>query len=329
MKISVIVPIYNSEKYIPRCIESILVQTFEEYEIILINDGSKDASGLLIDNYKVSYPDKIKVIHQDNIGVAATRNKGIQIASGDYIAFIDNDDYIKRDYLEKFYHSSLQGTPDIVMGGYTRINEEGRILTKKRLKKGEFSRFSIVSPWAKIFKKDFLISNDIQFLNTNIGEDVYFNIICSLYTSKINYITYDGYYWFFNEASVSNTSHTGFRDGVDITFMLNEIKSIITEHNLYSSNLYQYFFYRYIVWYLLYSGKTASPDDFMKEYKKLKIWSKSNLNSKLYWKYAVLPPKGDDIKIWATVRIFRMLDTLHMIRFFSYFYCRKKEVGFV
>ena len=95
-KVSVIIPVYNSEKYIEKCINSVLAQTYQNYEIIVINDGSKDNSGKIMEQLQDKYPDKIKYIEQENMGVAKTRNKGIEIATGDYIAFMDNDDYIEK-----------------------------------------------------------------------------------------------------------------------------------------------------------------------------------------------------------------------------------------
>ena len=93
--ISIIVPVYNSEKYLSRCIESILAQSFRNLEIILIDDGSKDASSSICDSYAAS-DSRIKVIHQENGGIAKAQNTGLDIAHGDYIAFADNDDILDR-----------------------------------------------------------------------------------------------------------------------------------------------------------------------------------------------------------------------------------------
>ena len=113
MKISIIVPVYNAEKYIGTCIDSILKQTYQNFELLLINDGSSDNSLEVLNQY--SKKDKrIRVIDQKNIGVAKTRNKGIQLARGEYIAFIDNDDYIDEDYLEQFMN--VCNNQDIVIG---------------------------------------------------------------------------------------------------------------------------------------------------------------------------------------------------------------------
>ena len=98
--ISVVVPVYNTEKYLHKCIESILNQTFRNIEVILIDDGSVDGSGSICDEYKIK-DERVKVFHQPNSGVSVARNKGIIESTGNYICFVDSDDYIDGDYFEK------------------------------------------------------------------------------------------------------------------------------------------------------------------------------------------------------------------------------------
>lgn len=111
-KITVIVPVYNVEKYLSRCIESILAQSFTFFELILVDDGSPDNCGVICDLYALK-DDRIKVIHQKNAKVSAARNAGISIAQGEWIAFIDPDDWIHRDYLRLLYEGAKEET-DIV-----------------------------------------------------------------------------------------------------------------------------------------------------------------------------------------------------------------------
>lgn len=100
MKVSVIIPVYNVEKYLFRCVKSVIDQTYENIEIILIDDGSEDNSGKLCDNY-VQLDNRIKVIHQQNGGLSSARNKGIELATGDAICFLDSDDYISKGCIEE------------------------------------------------------------------------------------------------------------------------------------------------------------------------------------------------------------------------------------
>lgn len=197
-KVSVIIPVYNSEKFIGKCIDSVLSQTFQDFELILINDGSKDNSQKILEEYKQKEPKKITLIQQKNKGVAKTRNESIQMAKGKYVMLIDNDDFIDKDYIETFVKEIEKHDDDVVMGGYRRPNEQGKIIKKLQLPNEPWGKFMIFAPWARIYKKEYLIKNDIKFLPINIGEDVFFNIQAMLMSKKIKIINYIGYNWFFN-----------------------------------------------------------------------------------------------------------------------------------
>ena len=114
--VSVIIPVYNAQEGIKQCLDSLLNQSFTDFEIILLNDGSTDNSLEVIKKYAADN-DFIRVIDKENEGVAKTRNKGIQLANGKYIVFIDNDDFVDSDYLERFYNEIDQEQLDIVLGG--------------------------------------------------------------------------------------------------------------------------------------------------------------------------------------------------------------------
>ena len=125
-KVSVIIPVYNVEKYLSKCIDSVVHQTESDIEIILIDDGSTDACGQICDSY-ANADSRIAVIHQKNSGLGAARNVGIQTATAPYLLFVDSDDYIDTDLIEKAYKASQEQHADIVMFGYNRIHEDGSI----------------------------------------------------------------------------------------------------------------------------------------------------------------------------------------------------------
>lgn len=122
-KISVIIPVYNAEKYLDRCLSSISKQSYKDYEIILINDGSTDGSNTICEAWQKK-KDNIKVIHKDNGGSASARNIGISIAQGEYIAFIDADDFVHDKYLEILINNSIEYETDISVCGYISLNED-------------------------------------------------------------------------------------------------------------------------------------------------------------------------------------------------------------
>ena len=115
--ISIIIPVYNTEKYLRRCIESVLSQSFTDFELILVDDGSKDSSPQICDEY-ASQDKRVRVIHKVNGGVSAARNDGLDIAKGEYVTFIDSDDWVEREYLQSLYDKR---SLDFVIGNF--INE--------------------------------------------------------------------------------------------------------------------------------------------------------------------------------------------------------------
>lgn len=127
--ISVIVPVYNVEKYINRCIDSVLKQTYKNIEIILVDDGSTDDSGKICDEY-AKKDKRIVVIHKENGGLSDARNAGIDIATGLYISFIDSDDYVENNYIEILYNSIIKNKTDMAIGSHKVIYDTGTVLEK-------------------------------------------------------------------------------------------------------------------------------------------------------------------------------------------------------
>lgn len=183
MKISVIVPVYNSERYISRCIDSILVQKYQNWELILIDDGSTDGSLSILNEYEKK-DSRIKVFHQDNTGPGIARNVGISLATGDYIVFVDSDDKISMDYFELL----SKKTEDVVFIDINQVDEEFRILKKesmssyKKLSKDVFLRQQMTGKinWGgdrKAVKKDLLLNNKIGFSKHKIGEEAIYSFL--------------------------------------------------------------------------------------------------------------------------------------------------------
>lgn len=317
IKVSIIIPVYNSEKYISRCLDSIINQSYKNIEVLVINDGSSDNSLKILKEYEKKY-NNIKVIDKENEGVAITRNKGIKLATGDYIMFIDNDDFIDSDYLES-YINSVSNDVDIVMGGYKRVNEKNKILFYERLKDTNWSKYIIMAPWAKLYKKEFLIKNNIEFLSYKIGEDVYFNLLAYSKNPKIKIIDYIGYNWFFNTKSVSNTTQKGLDTDIDITYLLDNINNNYKDKN--QNELLNYFYFRYYIWYLLFSGKSSTSNQFMLQYNKIKKWlDKNNIKNRIFPFSTKL--KGESFKNRIIVLCFLITEKLHLIKLFSRIYCR-------
>ena len=208
-KISVIVPVYNVEKYLKRCVDSILNQTFTDFELILVDDGSPDNCGKICDEY-ADKDMRVIVIHKQNGGVSEARNKGIEFAvtnsGSEFITFVDSDDYVHEKYLEFL---SERDEFDLSVCGVVRFNNEGLIIPprkrEQKLISQPFSYYNIYktnnmfSPYNKLFRANILKDNNIRFPNTfSWGEDGIFVAKYLIYVKKICILEYAGYYYFEN-----------------------------------------------------------------------------------------------------------------------------------
>ncbi len=184
-QISVIVPVYNVEKYLKRCVDSILKQTFFDFELILVDDGSNDKSGEICDQL-AEKEDRIKVFHKENGGVSSARNMGIDNAAGNYIMFVDSDDYIKENMIEALWRL-MEEQNDLAVSSIEMI-ESGRhkkyYLKEKKYNSAslleeyceeEIPQICLCGPCGKLYKKSIIDKNRFD-LELRIGEDTYFNM---------------------------------------------------------------------------------------------------------------------------------------------------------
>lgn len=214
IRISIIVPIYNKKNSLERCINSILNQTYKNIEIILVNDGSTDGSYTLCNDY-LQKDKRIKVIHKKNEGVSSARNIGINNSNGEYIQFVDCDDYIDKNMCESLIEAAIKHNADIIFCGYKVIKnnmksyEEGIdrcICTVKEIEE-EFSelykRCFFNAPWNKLFKKSIIKSEFNQDLS--LGEDLIFNLESIKQSKKIVFLK-ECYYNYIKDEDNSLTS---------------------------------------------------------------------------------------------------------------------------
>lgn len=220
IKVSVIVPIYNTEKFLKKCIDSIVNQTLEEIEIILINDGSTDNSHNICEEYSKKYPQKIRYINNKNIGCSASRNLGMSLAQGEYIAFVDSDDYIDKEMYQEMYEKARKEDLDIVVCGIkTTTFDKNLINSLPKFSKNYYSLLSyrgkISNPVNKIFKKSKI--GKITFIEKiHSFEDFNFCFKIYLKTKKIAIINRSYYnYIYHGNNSIFNLKK---RLGVFIAF---------------------------------------------------------------------------------------------------------------
>lgn len=233
MKVSVIVPVYNTEKYLKNCIDSLLKQNFEDYEIIVINDLSPGNAEEIIK----SYNDKkiVYIKNKTNKGIGYNRNLGIKKAKGEYVCFIDSDDYVKEDFISKMYNYSKENNLDLCVCDYVNVDEEGN-----KLKEFNLSDFCItnyeennkilceinLAPWNKLYKKDMLVKNKIEFSETLKYEDLSFVALSIKNSKKIGKINEQlNYYTIHNNSETTTRDKRVFDIFKQLDIVRNEYKS--------------------------------------------------------------------------------------------------------
>ena len=254
-KVSLLVPVYNSETYISRCLKSLLVQSHDNIEIICIDDGSSDGSPSILDDYSVRFPCKVRVFHQTNKGSAAARNLAIELATGDYLAFVDNDDWLDKDFVKTLLDVALKYNTDIVCSGYRRPDENGEITFETCPNSAdEWGKYLVGAAWAKLFRTDYVREHKFVFLNTNIDEDLYFTLPAIELAQRVQVVSYCGYNWFINSASVSNTRQR-HSDGLLFEETLNAIFDMLYKKQIKLTPILVHYFVRLVSWFLIYTSK--------------------------------------------------------------------------
>ena len=211
MKVSVIVPVYNVEKYLRKCLDSLVNQTLKDIEIIIVNDGSPDNSQGIINEYVKKYPKKIKSYIQENGGQGAARNFALKKAKGKYIGFVDSDDYISLDMYEKMYNKIEQDKADIVICNNYIVNDDNIDIEKDNslIYGDNFERafFGKMAVWNKLYKKDLIVNNKIEFAKRVWYEDLAFTVKTIISANKITFVDEPLYYYIIREGSTMNNNN--------------------------------------------------------------------------------------------------------------------------
>lgn len=238
--LSVIVPVYNVEEQLSRCIESILKQTYTNFELILVNDGSKDSSGEICDFY-AQKDSRVKVFHKENGGASSARNVGIENAIGEYICFVDSDDYVDENYLSSFFVDAL--TEDkytlVIQSFMNEINSQ--IIKKTTFYEGlyndnEFSKLFILnnliskgSPFCKLYNTQIIKKNNLQF-NSKIhyGEDLLFMLTYLSYVKNV-YLSNKMHYHYVSTDSSLSKKYNSYESEILTYNLLNNAFKILVE----------------------------------------------------------------------------------------------------
>lgn len=300
-KISVIIPVFNAEKYLHKCLDSILLQTYKNLEIICVNDGSTDSSEQILDEY-AQKDSRIIVLNQQNSGQSIARNKGLEIATGEFVSFIDSDDWVSLSLYQKFVNALKLVNSDIDIYMFNAdIFLKEQSLSDVKLKhvfelsawkiKSENLLYSVadcsnpfdgnMSVCNKIYKKSYLESLNLKFEESLIFEDKVFHFESFLRTQKI-YINNDALYHYRQHSA--STMHTIKNNVFDIFEVIPLINKALIDSNTYEKNKYAFFQFlmNHFVYLLFSSLPTDSPKLYELAKENLKNFANNNLDSKIY-----------------------------------------------
>lgn len=269
-KLSIIVPVYNVEKYLPKCLESLIKQTLKDIEIICVNDGSMDNSLAILKEF-ASKDSRIRIIDNQHQGVAKTRNTGIEQSTGEYIGFVDSDDYIDIDFFEKLYNSATKSNSDIAIASILKhknffniynakyTKEEIAITIQDKIKLCEDKKHFFFYAWNKIYHSGFIKENNIKFSEGQIYEDVMFAIKALYYSNKIISVYGTKYHYIEHENSLTKYKDKTGEKEHDLIKAYSELQEFCNSKNIEISERLNYYTKENFGFILnLYKGKYQS-----------------------------------------------------------------------
>ena len=216
-KVSIVVPIYNLEKYVPRCLDALVNQTLEDIEILCVNDGSKDSAPQIIEDYKTRYPNKVKTFHKENGGEWSARTYGLKQATGEYVGFIDSDDVPEVTWAEKLYTAAKTNDADIAFSGYDRVDlDTGKVVSTEMTQHGtmnkevdwndDFIVYANPSLWNKLYRRELV--KDLEFLPFRGCNDTLFLIHSYMNgVKKLTFIPDVLYHYYLRSSSQIHNMH--------------------------------------------------------------------------------------------------------------------------
>ena len=245
IKLSIVAAVYNLEKYLPRCLEALVNQTLQEIEILCVDDGSTDSAPQIIEEYQKKYPDKIKVFHKENGGEFTTRNYGLERAIGEYVTFVDTDDYVEPNWAEKLYNAAKENDADLAVCGFERIDlKTNKVVATNMINfgntvkeinsKDDYLLFINPAPWNKVYKREKI--KDLRFLPFRGFNDTMFLASCYTKMKKIAFIPDVLYHYYLRYDSQIHTVNE--QDVNNLKKYLLEVKDLYKKSNKYEEMKY-------------------------------------------------------------------------------------------
>ena len=249
MKISIIIPVYNAEKYLQKCFESLEKQTYRDFEVFIVNDGSTDSSPNIIDNFVQKTQLNIKYFSKKNGGQSSARNYVLNNINGKYLTFLDSDDYLEPDYLEILIHAAEENDSDVVCSGQKKVDEKGNTLFEIKYPVGQKNNCVMrrLNFAGKLYKVEYLHKHFNGFAEGKIYEDNPFNLRMLFLSDKITFLEYMGYCQTVHSGSTTATkiqeNKLPLFEIEDTIKYINERKEQVTDFQLYEFTVLSFLTY--------------------------------------------------------------------------------------
>lgn len=299
IKISVIIPVYNGEKYLRRCLDSIAGQSLENLEIIIVDNASTDRSADVIQSFINGWSEKRKIlfINEEKQGNSFARNAGMAIATGEYITFADQDDSLEPYFLETMYLKAKELDSDVLVSGCRLVDARGATKRVIRLNDSGWSPFRMSAPWAKLYKRILIEENHLQFLPVNKGEDVYFVFNAYNCAANLRTVPIVGYRWFSNPESFSHTEHRKINQRNSILPLYDALQTSLYPLKNIEKDYLEYYFIKLIVHETVFCANGKSFEEAFGYYEQLEKWIDLNYPDNGQNKYlGFTKPKGEEFK---------------------------------
>ncbi len=329
IKLSIIVPCYKVEQYLPRCLDSLVNQTLKEIEIICINDGSPDNCLKILKDYKKKYGEKIVIIDKKNEGVWLGRKDGIKKATGEFIGFVDSDDYVALDYAELLYQSAIKNKAEIAVCGFDRIDLETNKLYSREMCKKDSKIINIKehpedllemngAPWNKIYKAELLKKQHNLKNVPKILDDMMFILLLYINAKQVSFVNKSLVYYFVRKDSIINTIK---QDKIDSTYnALKEVREVYEKNNkemLEYIDVNAFLHLGISLMFRISYDKEANFNQILKRNteflnQNFPLWRKSKYLKLSY----IIKNNGKNLKLWLV----KMFYKLHMFKLFLVVY---------
>ena len=308
--ISVIIPVYNVEKYLQECVDSVLAQTYQNFEIILVDDGSTDSSGAICDEY-AKQDERISVLHQENKGLSITRNNGLQIASGEYIYFLDSDDWIENSTLEILLQEITKESADVVfMDAKSFVEQKEKEVEQRYIRKKKYDANNGIQMLTHLIeekeyhssvpllfmKANFLKRNSLEFIAGIVYEDMVFTYEVFLKAQRVSHVNEALYQRRYRSNSIM-TSKKKIKDYVSAKIVYEKVSTYVSEEEVTKSYVIRCAFNALNIYKKL---SLQERKEYKKDYKELK----RNLLEKNAYGNRALKMRCYGVGVWFFYKVF-------------------------